>query len=521
MLIRKTLFPVLALSLSLVTAARADDNPAAVKFPTSCEPQVQAAFDNAVALLHAYAFGDAGKAFQAVLQKDPKCAIAHWGIAAGLLGDPLAGPPPAKDILAAKAALENGHALNAKTPRERDWIGAQGAYLRDLDQTPAAARLDAYEAAMEQLAAKYPDDFEAKVFHALAIQAAAPRNDVNYASQLKSAAILERLYEQNPRHPGVSHYLILAYATPTLANKGLAAARRYAALMPGVPAALHAPSLIHSALGAWDDALAADTAALALQPELYSAADFAAYAALQLAQDDKARALVDKALVTATRAAQPLTAEDACALAALPARHALERMDWAAAATLTVAPGSWPQAESITRYARGLGLALTGNVAGARREIAALNALRATLQKSDQGYWADRTEEQVLTISAWVALAEGNRPEALKLMNAAADSEDVHIRDPLLVNRLYPMRELLAEMLMEMSQPKPSLQEFETALAAYPNRYRALWGATLTAAASGQRQKAFAYIDRFVAQTKNADTQRPEIARARAFVAKR
>jgi hypothetical protein len=374
---------------------------------------------------------------------------------------------------------------------------------------------------MEALTKKYPDDFEAQVFRALSLQASAAKNDVTYSSQLKSAAVLEQLSEQSPRHPGVAHYLYLAYTAPPFADKGLVAAGRYAGIAAATPNARHAPSRIYTTLGLWEESLAADTSALELQPDYLQALDSSIYAALQRAQDTKAKALLDKALGTLLRGERALTVEGACALAAMSARYAMERLDWAGAAALPVKAGPYLQADSLTRFARGLGLALSGNSAGARREIEAMNALRATLQKSDQAYWADRTEEQALAVSAWAALAEGNRAEALTQMQAAADSEDGHIGNPALEIRLYPMRELLAEMLVAFVQPGPALQEFETTLELYPNRYRALWGAVLSAAATGQREKAFGYIDRFVALTKDADTQRSEIARARTFVGKR
>lgn len=522
---------VFALLALFPIAARADEKPGKLTFPTSCEAGVQAEFETGVAMLHLYAFGAAGKIFQAVLQKDPKCAMAYWGIALDLAGDMLAGPPSPRDAQAARAALEKARALGATasaggkaggtTPRERDWIAALGTYYQDSEKVPVAARLDAYDAAMEELTKKYPDDFEAQIFRALSLQASAAKNDVGYSSQLKSAAILEQLFEQFPRHPGVAHYLYLAYSAPPLADKGLVAAGRYAGIAAAAPNARHAPSRIYTTLGLWEESIAADTAALELQPDYFQAYDSSMYAALQRAQDTKAKTLLDKATGVPPRGDRPLTVDGACALAAMSARYAMERLDWTAAAALPVKASPYPQADSLTRFARGLGMALSGNSAGARREVEALNALRATLQKTDQAYWADRTEEEALTVSAWAALAEGNRTEALKQMQAAADSEDGHIGNPAMEIRLYPMRELLAEMLVAFVQPGPALQEFETALELYPNRYRALWGAILTSAATGQREKAFGYIERFIALTKEAEPLRPEIVKARAFAGKK
>jgi hypothetical protein len=222
-----------------------------VVFPTSCDPKVQADFERGVAMLHSYWFNYAGKAFKAVLNQDPNCAMAYWGIAVDLLGNSLASPPQLKDAQAAAEALDKARAIGAKTPRERDWIEALGAYYRDHDKVPLDTRLDAYNKAMEQLTQRYPNDYEAQVFYALTLQASALKSDTTYANQRKSAAILEKLYVQNPQHPGVSHFLIHAYDFPPLADLGLPAARRFAGIAPAVPHARHMPSHIYSMVGLW------------------------------------------------------------------------------------------------------------------------------------------------------------------------------------------------------------------------------------------------------------------------------
>jgi tetratricopeptide (TPR) repeat protein len=505
-------FSLLFLSPVVVQAHDADDTLGKVTFPTSCDARVQAEFERGVAMLHSYWFNTAGKTFQSVLEKDPNCAMAYWGIALDLLGNTLASPPPVKDAQAAWAALDKARTIGAKTRRERDWIEAISAYYRDYDRVPVNTRLVAYDKAMEQLVQSYPDDYEAKVYYALTLQASAPKSDVTYANQLKSAAILEKLYEQNPRHPGVTHFLIHAYDYPPLADRGIGAARRYAGIAPAVPHARHMPSHIYSMVGLWEESIASNMSALEIQPDYYHAYDFSVYAALQLGQDGRGKAMIEKAVSTPVRGDRPVGPGNFTALAAMPARYVLERADWSGAAALPVMP---------TRFPRGLGMARSGDAAGAKGEIEAMATLRSALQKSDQSFWADRTEEQMLAVSAWVALAEGNKSQAEKLMRAAANSEDGSVKSVLMENRLYPLRELLAELLLETGQAGPALQEFEVAIKAYSNRYRGLYGAARSAQAAGQRQKAADYFGKFVALTKNADSSRTEVASAKAYLAQR
>ena len=378
-----------------------------VVFPTSCDAKVQAAFERGVALLHSYWFAEARKAFEAVLQQDPGCVMAYWGLAVNYLGNSLASAPPPKDVAAAAQGLDKARAIGAKTPRERDWIEAIGAYYRDADKVPAPARLAAYTKAMEQMTQRHPDDFEAWVYYALTLQASAPPTDKTYANQLKSAEILERLVKKNPEHPGAAHYLIHAYDYPPLADKGIRIAGQYAKIAPAAPHARHMPSHIYSMVGMWEESIASNRLALEAQADYHHATDFMVYAHLQLAQDAKAKALVD-ANAALPRREYPILA-NYTAVAAIPARYALERADWAGAAALPVASTGRAMADSLVRFARGLGMARSGDLAGAKREIQALHELRNALEKSGQGYWADRSEEQIHAVEAWVAYAEGAR----------------------------------------------------------------------------------------------------------------
>ena len=508
-------------ALSCGALGQQDEKLGKLSFPTSCDPKVQAEFERGVAMIHSYWFLIARRTFEGVLRQDPNCAMAYWGIAVDLLNNSLAVVPPRADAQAAWAALEKAREIGAKTQRERDWIEALTAYYRDYDKTPVNARLVAYNNAMAQLTQRYPDDYEAKVFYALTLQASASPADTTYANQTKSAAILEKLYEENPQHPGVTHFLIHAYDYHPLAERGIPAARRYASIAPAVPHARHMPSHIYSMVGLWEESIASNASAIEIQPDYFHAADFSVYAHLQLAQDAKAKALTDKSLATADRGDRPITFVNFTAKNAMVARCVLERADWAGAAALPFTPSQYPQPDSLIRFTRGLGMARTGDLAGAKAEIEAIKSLRAALERSNQSYWADRSEEQILAISAWVALKDGATDQALKFMRAAADGEDGSVKHVAMENRLYPLRELYAELLLEAGQPAAALHEFETALEQTPNRYRTFLGIARAANAAGDRQKASEYYGRLVELAKNADTERPETREAKQYLSAR
>ena len=519
---RSIAFTLLAAAISVSPSATAQHHELGkVSFPTSCNAAVQADFETGVAMLHSYWFNYAGKQFRAVLEKDPGCAMAFWGIALDLLGNTLSSPPSAQNARAAWDLLEKARSVAVKTERERLWLDAIRAYFRNHDTAPVEQRLTAYNDAMQRLAERFPEDFEAQVYYALTLQASAPKSDMNYANQYKSAAMLERLYTQQPQHPGITHYLIHAYDFAPFADKGIPAARRYAAIAPAVPHARHMPAHIYSMVGLWQDSITSNLSALEIQPDYYHAADFTVYAHLQLAQDGTAAKMIEKALATPERGDRPPSLANYTAKTAMPARYVLERADWKAAAALPITPTEYPQADSLTHFTRGLGMARLGDRAAARREIDAMQRLRTVMEKSGDSYWADRTHEQILAVSAWVAFSEGAIDRAVTLMRQAADGEDASIKHVAMENRLYPMRELLADLLLEAGRANEAAVEYARALKQTPNRYRGLFGAARAAEATGDSAAARAYYARVIELSQHADGVRPELQRARAYLDRR
>jgi predicted Zn-dependent protease len=517
------LAPILA--LAPLRAGTAAEQLGKVTFPTSCDPKVQAQFERGVAMLHSYWFTEGRKTFESILQQDPGCGIAYWGLAINLLINPLAAPPPAKNLQAGWEALEKARVMGAKTQRERDWIEALSAFYRDYDKVPHRTRQLAYEKAMEQLTQRYPGDSEAWIYYALALNITALPTDQTYSNQLKAAAILERLFKENPDHPGVAHYLIHNYDYPSIADKGLPAARRYAGIAPPVPHAQHMPSHIFTRVGAWQDSADTNRRCAAAAPganepdEHAHCNDYTVYAYLQLAKDHEARRVYEES--TTVGGFNPGRPTAFYALAAGPARIALERGDWREAAQLQPRASPYPFTVAITHFARALGAARSGDLAAADKDAGQLALLHQALLAAKNNYWANEVEVQRLAVAAWIAVAKGEANEALRFMNAAADLEDKNAKSPVTPGRVLPARELLGEMLLELNQPALALKEFEASQMREPNRFRGFYGAARSADAAGDRQKAADYYAKLVALTKNADTARPELARARAYPAQR
>jgi tetratricopeptide (TPR) repeat protein len=494
-----------------------------VAFLNSCNAEVQGELQRAVAMLHSFWFSAGEKAFRHVLEVDPNCGVATFGIAAILMSNPLAGVGSVpKAAEAAQAAIDQGRRVGAKTQRERDYIEAVAAYYADFASRPERARQLTRAQAFEALAARYPDDDEAQIFAALYLAGTQAQSDQTYAAYLKAAAVLERQFTKYPDHPGVAHYLIHSYDAPPIAAKGLPAARRYAGIAPDAPHALHMPSHIFTRVGAWEDSVltnrrSADVAKKDTDGDgAFHAADYMVYALLQLGRDREARRVVDEFQSVGHTNAAVLAWPYAAA--AMPARMALERGNWGVAARLPVVASRFPFADAITVFARGLGAARSNDVAAAEQEADRLAGLHKVLIDAKNNYWATEVEVQRLAAAAWIAHVKGQADEAVHLMRAAADLEDRNEKHIVTPGRVVPARELLGEMLLELKQPADALKEFELSQQREPNRFRGFAGAARAAEAAGESVKARQHYSRLIELTRDADSPQPEVVKARSFV---
>ncbi len=506
-------------------SARPAETLGKVSFPTSCAPTVQAQFERGVALLHSFWFPEGLKAFTAVAEQDPGCAMAYWGIAINRLLNPFNGEAGAGFVREGQAAIEKARSIGAGTQRERDYIDAAALLYADIGAKRWPERAVAYELAMARLVESYPSDVEAKVFYALALNFAADLNDQTYAKPLKAAQLLEPLMAAYPEHPGITHFLIHSYDFPPLAEKGLAAARRYASIAPSAAHALHMPSHIFTRVGAWEDSAATnrrseDTAvAESSGDEALHAIDYQVYAYLQMGRDSEAKHAVQRGYEHATRLAFYRPAGP-YGQAAAPARYALERGDWTAAAQLPIKPTKVLYANAVTHFGRGIGAARSGNVEAAKAEMARLAELRDQLSAAKNAYWAKQVDIQTVAVSAWAALADGQRDDALELMREAADKEAASEKASISPGPLLPARELLGDMLLELGNAALALKEYEASQQREPNRFRGWYGAATAAARSGDARKAKTYYAR-IAAMEQANDARPELEQAKRYLAGR
>jgi tetratricopeptide (TPR) repeat protein len=518
-----------------------------VDFPITCAESAGPEFVRGVALLHSFFYEEARRSFTAAAEKDPNCAMAQWGIAM-TWWHPIWTPPNPDEMSAGKAAIEKAMKMEIKTDRERGFITALNAYYNTAPSSSGEAvgqschgpigprdRVLAYEQAMHQLHDKFSDDFEVEAFYAFAVLSLgyATPLDASLSKQLEAAAILEKLWKQNPNHPGVVHYLIHAYDYPALAERALPAAQSYASIAPWVPHALHMPSHIFTRLGMWNEAVESNRASAeasrayakmrnrdATEAEELHALDYMAYSYLQEAQDGKAKEIVD--LAAKVRKTNPeLEFSGAYALAAIPTRYVFERNDWEAAAELKIPDiphwQPFPFMEALIEYGHALGRAHTGDLDGARKAIARMQQLRDATNDAKFDYFKRHLDLQMQAASAWIAHREGKNDEAIETLRKAADAEDVLGKHPVSPGAFIPIREQLGTLFLELNRPKDAQLAFESALKIYPKRFRALYGAAQAADLNSDKEKARAYYTQLAAQTANADASREEVKRIRAY----
>jgi hypothetical protein len=501
-----------------------------VNFQTSCSPEAQTQFNRAMSLLHSFEFGQAIEGFNAASKADPSCAIAHWGVAMSRWTNPFQlSTRAATQIQQGLAAIRQAEQAGAKTQRERDYIAAAAKLYVDADKLDQRTRVVAYEKAMSELAAKYPDDREASIFWALSLTAAALPSDKSYANQLKAGAILEKLYPEQPNHPGITHYIIHSYDVPALAPKAMASAERYATIAPSAPHALHMPSHTFTRVGAWQESIDTNRASADVakkvnaRGEQLHAMDYMTYAYLQSGQDKAVQTLM-QGLPEVAAQFDPNAIQGAAsgvagvfALSAIPARWVLERRDWKAAAALKEPASSpYPYTEALVHFARAIGAAHTGALDQARASIKALDTINQQLTTAKEAYWAEQVAIQRDGATAFLRLAEGKRDEALALMRATADREDATEKSAITPGPIAPARELLGDMLLDMKQAAAALKEYQAVLKKEPNRFRATYGAAKAAALSGDNATARTNFQQIVKLCPKGDAPgRPELEEAR------
>jgi len=521
-----------AIGAVLPSAAHADGSDAQalgkVNFEVSCNAAAQREFNVAMALYHSFAWEQIKAPLDRVLAADPKCGMAHWARALASLDNPFVWPGnvSAATLAEGAALMDAARKAGLSTQREKDYVDALSVFFQDVDKLNHRTRAKAMEAALGTVAAKYPKDTEATIIYSLVLSANFDPADKQYGNQLRAAKLLEPVFASQPEHPGAAHYLIHSYDYPPLAGQGLPAARRYSKIAPAAAHAQHMPSHIFTRVGAWSDSVTANTTSAqsdkASGPNTLHAYDYMVYAHLQMGQDKAAKAVSDK---TAAFEKRPDNFAAAYAFAAVPARVALERGNWAAAAKLplTPAPGAfpwakYPQAEAANAYARALGAAAARDAPAVEAELARLQALRGRAEELKIGYWVEQIGIQETVVRGFAAFKAGQVDAGIAGLRQAADREDASEKHVVSPGPLLPARELLATALLERGDSAGALREFEMVLTKEPNRLRAMAGAALAAERAGDASRAREHSEKVARQTAQADAGVPGVQLARESV---
>jgi hypothetical protein len=474
-------------------------------------------------MLHSFWFELAHATYELAVKADSTCGMAHWGIAMTLLGNPFTRvSPPEARLREGLAEAEKSVELTIRASRrEQLYSDAAAALYREWQTLPLAARMQRHEAALKIVSDSLPNDTEAAIFYARAMIANAPPTDLKFERQLAAAAILEPIFVAQPEHPGLAHYIIHAFDAPSVAKHGLAAARRYADIAPAAPHALHMPSHIFTRLGYWQESIATNRRSANAEPDSNAAVhpmDYMVYAYLQLGKDQDALRVVERAIDQPGRFYQGTLGYN---FAAMRARYALERNDWAATLALPIPTQAAPYVTAVPRFARAIGAARSGKIDAARENIAALAGLRDTLRKLNDQYWMTIVEAQRLAAAAWLAKAQGNDSAAVRLAREGADLEETVEKHPVTPGPLIPARELEADLLFDLERYGGALWSYAKTLEREPRRARALFGAARAAERSGDVAQARRFYTQVADLMKGADATRTEPQVANAFLARR
>jgi tetratricopeptide (TPR) repeat protein len=500
-----------------------------VHFPVSCAPAVQKPFERGIALLHSFWYEEAEKEFQQIAKDDPKCAMAHWGIAMSIWHQ-LWNHPDAAMVKRGESEVKQAKSLHAKTDRERDYIAAMEAFYRGKTRV-YQDRADTYSTAMQTTYQRYPEDREAAAFYALSLLASEPDDDTTFAKRKQAAVVLEKLFAVEPDHPGVAHYLIHSYDKPQLAELGLPAARRYAQIAPAAPHALHMPSHIFARLGLWQDDIDSNLASIAAtrktaamhmggEGHQFHAMDFLSYAYLQSGREADAQKVIDEVK------AMPAKKDDMYgmdfdprmdALITFSARYALELHHWADAAALTPVPGAKPGDSAVTYWAKAIGAARSGNLADAKKDVTEIESIHKALLEQKKTGAAESVDQDRREAAAWIDHAEGNNDEAIKTLRNIAEKEEAEGDEPLAI----PAREMLADMMLDLNRPDQALAEYEADLKFNPKRFDGLYGAARAAEMAGKSTTSNTYYAQLVSVCAGSNSDRPELSHAKALLAQK
>lgn len=507
----------------------------ALAFEFSGSEKVKADFHLAIKLLHSFEYDEAEKVFAKVIDEEPECAMAYWGVAMSNF-HALWTPPSESELKKGSQAIAIARSITKKTQRETDYINAIATFYTNWDKVDHRTRCNNFEKSMENIYTKYPNDKEAAVFYALSLNAATDPADKTFIKQKKAGAILTSLYPGEPDHPGIVHYIIHTYDSPELAHLALEAARKYASVAPSSAHALHMPSHIFTRLGLWDEDIKSNLASVS-SAQCYAKAagtkghwdeelhgiDYLVYAYLQQGENEKANNQL-KYLETINEI-NPANFKVAYAFAASPSRYLLENKLWKEAATLEAQEANivwqnFPWQKAIVHFTRLLGSVNTNEIEKSKLELKELNLLHDKLVQLKDTYKANQVQIQIKTGEAWIHFKQGHTSEATKLMSMAADMEDKTEKHPVTPGEVIPAREFLGDLFLKMNKYDKALEAYEADLKKHPNRFNALYGAALSAERSGKPEKAKLYYTQLVS-TRAANSTRPELANAKRFLNKK
>jgi hypothetical protein len=507
-----------------------------VDFENSCGEKSGDDFNLAIELLHSFEYDESEKVFAKIIDENPTCAMAYWGVAMCNF-HALWTPPTEAELIKGSKAIEIAQAITNKSKRESAYIDALAVFYTGWNKTSHQVRCINYEKAMEKIYLLYPQDKEAAIFYALALDAAADPTDKTYTKQKKAGAILNSLYSSAPDHPGIIHYIIHTYDYPGLADSALAAARKYAQVAPSSAHALHMPSHIFTRLGLWDECIKSNLVSVASakcyaeqagikghwDEELHGM-DYLVYAYLQKGQNNLAKEQLN--YLETIKEAYPVNFKVAYAFAAIPSRISLENKAWNEAATVQLLPHGFPWAkfpwqESIIHFTRLLGMAHSGNFNLAENELKKLEQLQDTLEQQKDPYKSKQVAIQIKTGEAWIHFLSGKKQQALNEMKLAAQMEDSTGKHPVTPGEVLPARELLGDMFFELADYKNALSSYEAVLQKSPNRFNSLYGAGRAAEKSGDTKKAMSYYKQLSAICDTTNTLRPELTAVQKILAKK